>query len=356
MNKKLFLLGTPSEVGGANVEAGHTALLWRRAGFDVTIVPIVQCRCKAHIPGFARDNPWYETLRDAGCKIVPSGSRFLAEVPGLRGAVVSGWCNQHVLHLWDELRDLGCRLIWSPCMTYLSPPERHHFAEEPPTAVHFQSEYQRDLLGPTYFRLGCPNVRQYLIHGAMDLSQFPMRSTNRRGRCVTVGRLARAARSKWNRQLWQVLESVRKRNISLRAMCMGWNGETEGKCGPAPSWAECFAPGAVPSAEFLRSCDILLCMNGGDVENWPRVGLEAMASGVPIVADKAGGWVEMIEHGVTGMLCETPADFAAAMTRLATDDPFRHSIVQNARKAVEQLVHPDSLIPRWERIFDEIGG
>jgi glycosyltransferase involved in cell wall biosynthesis len=42
-------------------------------------------------------------------------------------------------------------------------------------------------------------------------------------------------------------------------------------------------------------------------EAQPRVALEAMASGVPIVATRVGGLVELVDHGSTGWLVE-PAD------------------------------------------------
>ena len=49
--------------------------------------------------------------------------------------------------------------------------------------------------------------------------------------------------------------------------------------------------------------------------------LLAMARGVPVVASRVGGLVEVVEHEVTGLLCDNdPEPIAAALRRIA-DDP-----------------------------------
>ncbi len=63
------------------------------------------------------------------------------------------------------------------------------------------------------------------------------------------------------------------------------------------------------------------------------VALEAMASGLPVVAANAGGLAESVAHGATGFLVD-PADargFAAAVCDLAAQPPLRRSMGAAAR-------------------------
>ncbi len=76
-------------------------------------------------------------------------------------------------------------------------------------------------------------------------------------------------------------------------------------------------------ATFLQSLHVLVQSNAAAVENWPRVGLEAMAAGVPLVVDAKGGWLEMLRHGRTGYLCRTEDEFAYYAARLAYDEAHR---------------------------------
>ena len=91
------------------------------------------------------------------------------------------------------------------------------------------------------------------------------------------------------------------------------------------------------------------------VWNWPRVGLEAMAAGVPVVAEKRWGWLEMIEHGKTGFLGDTNEEIAHYATELAHDEERRLAVAVTARERVERLGDPHTLWQKWKRLFDGIG-
>jgi thioredoxin-like negative regulator of GroEL len=73
----------------------------------------------------------------------------------------------------------------------------------------------------------------------------------------------------------------------------------------------------------------------GNREGVPNAMLEAMASGVPVVATNHGGIPEAITHGVSGLLVEendAPA-LAQAVLRLIQDASLRSSIAQAGREA-----------------------
>jgi glycosyltransferase involved in cell wall biosynthesis len=90
----------------------------------------------------------------------------------------------------------------------------------------------------------------------------------------------------------------------------------------------------------------------GAVENWPRVGLEAMAAGVPVVVDNRGGWPEMIRHGQTGFLCNDEGEMASCIARLAHDSTCRRAIIAQARRAVEtELSDPETWWRQWKDLL-----
>jgi glycosyltransferase involved in cell wall biosynthesis len=76
----------------------------------------------------------------------------------------------------------------------------------------------------------------------------------------------------------------------------------------------------------------------GDNEGVPNVLVEALAMQVPVVATRSGGIPELIQHGVTGLLAQPgdPADLAAQMQRLLTDEPLRAQVAAAGRLKVEQ--------------------
>jgi len=73
-------------------------------------------------------------------------------------------------------------------------------------------------------------------------------------------------------------------------------------------------------------------------EGLPMVILEAMASGIPIVATKVGGIPEIIEDGKDGILVEpeNPEELAKAILRLLSDVNLRSLISLNAYKKVKE--------------------
>jgi hypothetical protein len=55
-------------------------------------------------------------------------------------------------------------------------------------------------------------------------------------------------------------------------------------------------------------------------EGRPQVMLEAMASGLPIIASDMPAHAGLVEHGVTGLLCRDPTGYADAVARLEDPD------------------------------------
>ena len=79
--------------------------------------------------------------------------------------------------------------------------------------------------------------------------------------------------------------------------------------------------------------------------------LEAMAAGLPVVAARAGGTVETVVDGVTGLLVdrEDPRALAAALTRLLDDPELRRTFGTAGRARAAEVFSWSSVTSTFER-------
>lgn len=346
MPDRIFVAGYPGEIGGANTECWHTIKLWRRFGVEVVCLPTWPADLAPE--DLAR---WHGRLEAIGVRTCLAAPEDLARVAGLGGAPVVAFCNVRFLRAADRFRALGCPIVWVGCMNWLFPDERLHYRRGGTFERYvFQSVFQRDQLEPQLRKFGYDAPQGRLIRGAFDCAEFSFRPRARRpGQPFVVGRLSRAAADKFHPDTWQIYAAVPGR----RARVLGFGPAVEQILGPPPAWAEVLAPGAESPQEFLGSLHALV-MAGRTEENWPRAGLEAMAAGVPVVADARGGWSEMIRHGRTGYLAENGAAMSACAARLAGDDNHRLDVARAARRAVEELSDPHAIWQEWRALFESL--
>jgi glycosyltransferase involved in cell wall biosynthesis len=346
----IFFLGYPGAMGGANTECWHTAKVWRQHGIEVTFIPTWQ-------PG-----AMLPRLEAIGCKtVVAGGPDGLRDVPGFAGSVVVAMCNNTAVKQRKLLKDLGCRLVWVNCMTFLIGDEPVAFRQGGPAEAYvFQSEFQRDELEKLLIPLGYNHGMGHLIRGAFAFEEVPFapRPHGAPGTCGSgedfwIGRLSRPDVDKWSSNHWPILARVPY--ARRRALAMGWSPQLTAKCGPPPPWAEALEPQRIPVVEFLGRCHALVGLNGGARENWPRVGLEAMAAGVPLVVQDQWGWREMIVDGQTGFLTNGDEEMAYRLAQLAYDEDLRVAIVERARSAVRDLACPQRIGKQWARLLAGLG-
>ena len=82
--------------------------------------------------------------------------------------------------------------------------------------------------------------------------------------------------------------------------------------------------------------------------------LEAMASGVPVVATSVGGNSELVDEGVTGRLVapEDEAAMAAAILRYLDDPHIAHSHGEAARQASVRRFSIDTMVRDYEALYE----
>ena len=103
--------------------------------------------------------------------------------------------------------------------------------------------------------------------------------------------------------------------------------------------------------ELLAVCDLFLLPS--IKESFGLVALEAMASGVPVVAADTGGIPEVVQDSVTGFI--RPAKdvdaMAAAALKLLTDANLHAEFAKAARQRAEQLFSEAVVMPLYQEAY-----
>jgi glycosyltransferase involved in cell wall biosynthesis len=91
-------------------------------------------------------------------------------------------------------------------------------------------------------------------------------------------------------------------------------------------------------AREIASADIGISWVPDDLWSRGKCGLKVlqyMAAGLPVVANPVGVQAELVQHGKTGYLAQTPDQWAEAIARLGCDSELRQRMGQAGRRQVE---------------------
>jgi len=91
------------------------------------------------------------------------------------------------------------------------------------------------------------------------------------------------------------------------------------------------------------------------VESYPRVILEAMAAGLPIITTPVYGIAEQVRENVNA-LCYAPGDVQALadhLERLCREPRLRHTLADNSRHVLDTLNDFESMVAAYADVFRE---
>ncbi len=105
---------------------------------------------------------------------------------------------------------------------------------------------------------------------------------------------------------------------------------------------------------ILRKTDVLLCTS--ENESFGMTVCEALASGVPVVATRAGGLPEVIEDGRSGILADVGDvdSMAEAVLQIIMQPELGMEIGRGARKRVLEHFSPDIIVPQYEELYEKL--
>ncbi len=106
---------------------------------------------------------------------------------------------------------------------------------------------------------------------------------------------------------------------------------------------------------YFQAADLFLMPSL--IEGHPVALLEAMACGLPVVGTDVEGIRDVIEHGVSGLLCEqSAADVAAKVRQVAQEPDLARRLGQRAREQVVATCSFEALIRREAEIYRQVMG
>ena len=105
---------------------------------------------------------------------------------------------------------------------------------------------------------------------------------------------------------------------------------------------------------FIAAADVLVMPS--QWEGLPLTALEAMAAGVPVVASRTEGLIDVIRHEKNGLLFKTGdiQQLAEAVERILTDSELAFSLGKNGQKIAFEDFSLKNMISGYEKIYENL--
>lgn len=356
MAPQINIFGIVHQQGGCGTEALGAIELLRAQGVGV--------RCIVPPNDEIVKGPAADYLRSLGVSV----SNYKPGMFKQCDVLVSFAEGQKLFPLIKEHKDRPRYVIYSDCMHYASDDEAGWHAENLIDAFFFQTRPLADRLGPEIARRAkkALNVRhgyKAFINPRSDY--FPIRfNLERPAETFTAIKVCRDDPEKWHPETWRMFCGVsspatRKVNIEI----VGWGEEAKAKVGDlkeshwdgkinASVHTHIDDPKAI--ADLYHRAHVLVHVCDYEWEEaLGRVILEATVAGVVVIADDRGGPKELIRHGETGFLVNSPDEAAFYASKLAFDDSLRKSIAAQAYVELISSGHAniDACWPWWRELI-----
>jgi sugar transferase (PEP-CTERM/EpsH1 system associated) len=272
----------------------------------------------------------------------------------LVGRVAGTACRIHGEHGWDTHDPDGTNRKYRLLRRAMNPAIS--------AFVTVSEELQRWLVE----RIGIAPAKITRICNGVDVERFRMRSDEARGLLpperfpagtTIVGSVTRFSEIKDPLNLVRAFIEARREAAgkSLRLLMVGdgpLRAPAEQELAQAGLSDAAWLPGSrddVPA--LMRAMDVFVL--GSRREGISNTVLEAMASGLPVIASAVGGNLELVRHGQTGVLVPPgePAAIAAALIDYVAQPALRVQHGSRARARVEHEYSLRRMLADYERLY-----
>lgn len=195
-------------------------------------------------------------------------------------------------------------------------------------------------------------ARAVTLEVAEDTARIPAHAPHSNERPVTIGWLGSSSTAKYLQALQPVLSALAERYPRLQFELMGGGAfAMDGVAWRLSEWSlqdelqalARFDIGLMP----LPPEDWAKGKSGGKARTY-------MAAGVVPVCSAIGYNLELIEHGRTGFLCNTPSEWNQALSALIDDASLRERVACAARSEVQRRFDPAQQAAVMRSIFDSV--
>lgn len=198
----------------------------------------------------------------------------------------------------------------------------------PPVELVYVSSRLRDAMGVP--GIVCPEI--------MDLETFHP-AEQRPDRPFTIGRLSRDVPEKHHPDDPSLYRMLAWNGVKIRIM----GGTVLRDAMLKLANVELLPAGAEAAPDFLRSLDVFFYRTGPSWhEPSGRVVMEALASGLPVVAHVSGGYTDWITQGESGYVFGTQEEAWDCLRHLRDNLAIRQSMGTTARRAAYDLSGPSA--------------
>ncbi len=316
-DRKLYIFGWPSHLGGADTKLTHLLQLLHGC-CDITVVPNENRHL--HSKGWTR----YLDRLTVKYSVI---EKLPARLPGVALAM-SNQCffTRRIAH---RAKERGLKIVWSSEMMWHHEGELDAVRDGVIDQVLYTSEFQKSALSANYGKLPWAITGNYIDPGA-----FPF--TPRRNPVFTVGRLSRADPLKYPEDFPVFYEALGLPEVKFRVMA--WDD----KLGRKYRWHtfdrrwDLLKAEQESQADFLQSLDLFVYPLGHKFrESWGRSTVEAMLTGAIPLVPRGHHFDNLMVHGESGFLCEDLLDYREYSNALFYDHPQRLRIAKQCRQHAE---------------------
>jgi len=224
----------------------------------------------------------------------------------------------------------------------------------------------------SYARYIGKSQKGVVIHNGVDLDEFsPSRTRNGvfRGKlglpddAFVIGHIGRICPEKGQHILIDAMAKVAKTHSEAHALIVGETVVDNSAAFLMSLKQRVLELGLAERVSFIGFVDNIIDLYADlDLvvlpslcEGFGRSLIEAMAIGKPVVATRAGGGVEIVEHGVTGFLIQ-PNDhiqLAEAILKVTENRDAANEFGMNGRRRVEKLFGIEQNVRKTEQVYLE---